>query len=1070
MSTPTQLEIKDMNLDEGFCVIEAGAGAGKTYNLVRIVKRISEMPSKNGDGKKRDISRVLLVTFTNAAAMEMRQRLRELLEEEGSSESLQQLSKMQISTIHAFCHRAYADFGPSAGFPPVNGEPKSGEQIALQIAEDFWRGLCGRGENGTLQFGEVKKATSWIIAGEKFSMNQSLKDSRLKDFVDDRVATMKLSGTYLTHDTVVGNLLEALEDPTRGNQLADMIRGAYDSCLIDESQDTDSKQWAIFQKIFRNQTGKLLIMVGDRNQSIYAFRGANVENYKAITADARKQEKGLWSLTSNNRSSESLIGAFNRLFKNNLKAPSDSDYTAFFGNGSEFLHIGIPDYKSGEKPRPKIKAKLLDLGQKNSVRIVQSSGDEDVFNETARMLLELTKEIPVEKEYQKSEQELAKSIVKEANIGILTRESRQAQSLHRLLVNRGIPAALATKSSVFTSTLAPVIHHLLCCALKPEDSGTRRALFLVQPHILGVKGDVADRIIEEDGAVAAWLRDAREKWFDDGFSAAWEALLTTHHLKLSSGECPKTEIAKGPMRLRHLADLAHIYELLCKKIQTDKLSPEATVDFLAERIKNACGAQDDADEAECIRPESANPQVIVRTMHTAKGLEYQGVIIPKFGAIKEVKGSRGGLLRAGASATLISDSSGSDELEEFGKQTADEDARLLYVALTRAQRKITILWGDDPTSDKLDPRRNSGFPVVLARNGLQGSASRLASFLEGDFAKETENLTEQDFKASLRPFYLIEGLESSNIKTFSAKGSTSFSKLTSKHEDVEDPPNQPEEVKETKTAKEKVPLPFLTFPAGKNAGTVMHSILEEVDFTDAAKEMPSPATRNTVERLLRECGIFINKDKEKQESEIRKNTELFLSELRKWMNCPLKDPSQSKLGSVTNDQRMAEVRFSLACELNASELHSLRKILAEDHADNEVLKEKVGELTKDQVDGLLIGSIDLVYHTGGKFYVIDWKSNRIGSSAGSYDLDSMSKEIFKHKYHLQYTLYAAVLHQHMTNIGYPGWNYETSFGGCHYLFMRAFGCDDQGTGDFFHKPKLKTIEAVLELMKPKQQN
>ena len=82
----------------------------------------------------------------------------------------------------------------------------------------------------------------------------------------------------------------------------------------------------------------------------------------------------------------------------------------------------------------------------------------------------------------------------------------------------------------------------------------------------------------------------------------------------------------------------------------------------------------------------------------------------------------------------------------------------------------------------------------------------------------------------------------------------------------------------------------------------------------------------------------------------------------------------------------------------------------------------------------------------------------------------MSKEIFKHKYHLQYTLYAAVLHQHMMNIRYSGWDYEKSFGGCHYLFMRAFGCDDQGTGDFFHKPKLKTIEAVLELMKPKQKN
>lgn len=1065
----TELKIENMNLEEGFCVIEAGAGAGKTFNLVRIVKRISEMPSKEGDGKKRDISKVLLVTFTKAAAMEMRQRMRELLEKEGTPESLQQLSKMQISTIHAFCHRAYADFGPSAGFPPVNGEPKSGEQIALQIAEDFWRGLCGKNQDGTLKFGEIKNATKWIISGEKFTMNQGLKDSGLLKFVEDRITQMKLSGTYLTHDTVVGNLLEALEDPKRGEKLAGLIRSSYEACLIDESQDTDSKQWTIFQKIFRDQDGKLLIMVGDRNQSIYGFRGANVENYKAITADARKQKDGLWCLSSNNRSSKSLIAAFNKLFRNNLTPEKDSTAFPFFGTGSEFLEIGIPKFDSGTKPRPEKKADLRDLG-KNTIRIVKASEDEDVFNETARMLLELTKAIPVDSGFWDSEKELAKTIAKDANIGILTRESRQAQALHRLLVNRGIPAALATKSSVFTSTLAPVLHHLLCCALKPEDSSIRRALFLVQPHILGVKGDVADRITEEDGAVAAWLRDAREKWFDDGFSAAWEALLTTHHLKLTTGECPKSEIAKGPMKLRHLADLAHIYELICKKIQSDKLSPEATVDYLAERIKNACGAQEDADDAECIRPESAKPQVIVRTMHTAKGLEYQGVIIPKFGMIKDVKGSRGGLLRESHQTSLVSDSSDPADIERFGSQTADEDARLLYVALTRAERKITILWGEDPAPDKLDPRKNCGFPVVLARNGLEGTASSLASFFGTTLAEKTEPIAEDAFKNTLRPFHLIEGLDSSGIKTFSAKGSTSFSKLTSKHEDVEDPPNQPEEVKETKTAKEKVPLPFLTFPAGKNAGTVMHSILEEVDFTDAAKETPSPATRNTVERLLRACGIFINKDKEKQESEIRKNTELFLSELRKWMNCPLKDPSQSKLGSVTNDQRMAEVRFSLACELNASELHSLRKILAEDHADNEVLKEKVGELTKDQVDGLLIGSIDLVYHTGGKFYVIDWKSNRIGSSAVSYDLDSMSKEISKHKYHLQYTLYAAVLHQHMTNIGYPGWNYETSFGGCHYLFMRAFGCDDHGTGDFFHKPKLKTIEAVLELMKPKQQN
>ena len=248
----------------------------------------------------------------------------------------------------------------------------------------------------------------------------------------------------------------------------------------------------------------------------------------------------------------------------------------------------------------------------------------------------------------------------------------------------------------------------------------------------------------------------------------------------------------------------------------------------------------------------------------------------------------------------------------------------------------------------------------------------------------------------------------------------------------------------------------------------MHSILEQVDFKDAALDKPTAATKEVVEKLLRSCGIFIGTDKGKQEAEIKKNTDLFLSELRKWMNCPLIDPSRAKLGDVSANRRMSEVRFSLACDLDYADLHRLRKLLAEDHAENPTLQEEVGELTKEEVDGLLIGSIDLVYHSGDKFYVIDWKSNRIGSDAGDYDSESMAKEIFKHKYHLQYTLYAAVLHQHMTNIGYPGWNYETSFGGCHYLFMRAFGCDDQGTGDFFHRPKLKTIEGVLALMKPKQ--
>jgi ATP-dependent exoDNAse (exonuclease V) beta subunit len=144
-SAPDPLVLEAFKLDPRLVVIEAGAGSGKTYNLVRIVRKMSE--------EGRDISRLLLVTFTNAAALEMRQRMRDLLEKEfeaalikkpegGALQQLaaiQQLAAMQITTIHSFCHRAYAEYGPIVGFPTIEGTPKESSQLASEIGEDFWR-------------------------------------------------------------------------------------------------------------------------------------------------------------------------------------------------------------------------------------------------------------------------------------------------------------------------------------------------------------------------------------------------------------------------------------------------------------------------------------------------------------------------------------------------------------------------------------------------------------------------------------------------------------------------------------------------------------------------------------------------------------------------------------------------------------------------------------------------------------------------------------------------------------------------------------------------------------------
>ncbi len=129
-----EFKLQKLEMKPQFAVIEAGAGAGKTYNLVGLVHRIACQIDKPFLAHNRDIRRVLMVTFTTAAAQEMRQRLRAKFIEENAASAQRQLGGMFISTIHSFCHMAYRDYGPKAGLPPIEGEMQAGNSLVTQIA------------------------------------------------------------------------------------------------------------------------------------------------------------------------------------------------------------------------------------------------------------------------------------------------------------------------------------------------------------------------------------------------------------------------------------------------------------------------------------------------------------------------------------------------------------------------------------------------------------------------------------------------------------------------------------------------------------------------------------------------------------------------------------------------------------------------------------------------------------------------------------------------------------------------------------------------------------------------
>ncbi|MBS0621578.1 MAG: UvrD-helicase domain-containing protein [Verrucomicrobia bacterium] len=112
----------------------------------------------------------------------------------------------------------------------------------------------------------------------------------------------------LTFDAILQKMNEALQTPS----FAQAVQGAFDACVVDEFQDTDPIQWAIFEKLFGHRSDFPLILVGDPKQSIYAFRGADLATY--WRAKSSFDPHNCYSLGVNYRSSPSLVSALNTFF------------------------------------------------------------------------------------------------------------------------------------------------------------------------------------------------------------------------------------------------------------------------------------------------------------------------------------------------------------------------------------------------------------------------------------------------------------------------------------------------------------------------------------------------------------------------------------------------------------------------------------------------------------------------------------------------------------------------------------------------------------------------------------
>ena len=108
------------------------------------------------------------------------------------------------------------------------------------------------------------------------------------------------------------------------------------------------------------------------------------------------------------------------------------------------------------------------------------------------------------------------------------------------------------------------------------------------------------------------------------------------------------------------------------------------------------------------------------------------------------------------------------------------------------------------------------------------------------------------------------------------------------------------------------------------------------------------------------------------------------------------------------------------------------------------------------------GKVDLVFRHGGKYWILDWKSNHLGDRVEDYSGIRVRESMTENNYHLQYHIYTLALRRYLQTC-LPDFDYERDFGGCIYLFVRGMRTGSD-TGVFCHKPDLALLDRMEEVL------
>ncbi|GAA0971144.1 RecBCD enzyme subunit RecB [Nocardioides aquaticus] len=1101
-------------------VLEASAGTGKTYTLAGLVARYV------AEGRAR-LEEMLLITFGRAASQELRERVRDQLDEahdalrgaraarEGDPvgsggaaydgvttplldhlldadpdelgdrerrlrDALADFDAATIATTHQFCQLVLRSLG-------VAGDSDSGvtlvedlSDLVGEIVDDLYLARFGQ----AVEDPELTRAAAFALATTAVANPGAVLTPRDPEpgttaavrvgFARDVLAELerrKRRMGVLGYDDLLGRLADALADPDAPAR--QRMRTRWRVVMVDEFQDTDPVQWQVVERAFAGHA--TVVLIGDPKQAIYGFRGGDVVTYLQAARSAEQR----CTLATNYRSDGPLV---------------DSLLAVLRGAA-----LGHPDIV------------VRDVGAHQATGRLRGAPCNDPFRlrvvTREKFDIRTTRTVPMDRVRAHVAADLAADVagllasgatwdgrpVEARDVAVIVERHGDARTCRDALAAAGVPAVYTGDSDVLGSAAAEHWLALLEAFEQPYRAGLVRAAAVTPflgrtPAELGRRGDdLTDEVAE---TLRRWADHARRR----GVAAVLEAAV-------ADGMAARVLAHRGGER--DLTDLTHVGQVLHETAHRDRLGLPALLEWLRAQRRDEGG-----DAVRNRRLDSDAAAVQVMTVWVAKGLQFPVVYLP-FAFNRNVQQRESVLHHEGDQRCLDVGGSrpGSREVEARGRSEEAGDAtRLTYVALTRAQSQVVAWWApsyDEPNGglSRLLRDRRPGQAEVPERLSEKPADTDVLAQLRA-WQSVGGPRVEQSLVAAPPAVPLPTDVGRLGVRRFTrpidagwrrtsysglvraaeeARGATSEPEVGALDDEADDLLATGDEPRSDGPAgTHDVASPMADLPSGAAFGSLVHAVLEDAD-PDA------PDLAEELEARVREHAAFWP---------VEVAPAALAAALVPLHDTPLGPLAPGRtLRSVALADRLCELDFELplgggdlvaaggaAAEAVLADVgRLLRTHLAPDdpvapYADR-LLAPGLGD---QPLRGYLSGSIDVVLRlreTAGadpRYVVVDYKTNRLGDpeqslTTADYAPDRVTAAMLHSDYPLQALLYTAVLHRFL-RWRQPGYDPDRHLGGLLYLYLRGMAgvdtpvTDGHPAGVFSWRPPTALVLALSDLL------